>query len=101
MAVSAPPLPVVDCLGAVSSRTHMVITAPRGRSWLIREPTSRVMTTVITSAHATLKKPKPIPIRRSTVRVRKNTARPMPQETYRARHGNVALGGPSQTASTR
>lgn len=39
----------------------MPATAPRGRSWLILETMSRVITTVITTAHAVEKKLKPMP----------------------------------------
>jgi hypothetical protein len=59
----------------------MVRTAPRGRSWLIREQMNRVVTTVATIAHAVLKKSKPSPTHRSTVRVRRKTTTPTPHAT--------------------
>ncbi len=76
-------------------------TAVSGRSWLIREPISRVSRMVISNAHPVEKKLKPMPSWRSTATTTRNTTIPTPQATYRARQGNVALGGPSQTASTR
>jgi hypothetical protein len=78
-----------------------VNTAPSGRSWLIREQISRVSTIVATNAHAKVKKPTLKPMNRSTARDSTNTRIPTPQATYLARQGKVALGGPSQTASTR
>src|SRR6201999_2461493 len=36
VALAAPPLPVAFSRGVFSSRTHMVNTAPSGRSWLMR-----------------------------------------------------------------
>jgi hypothetical protein len=38
---------------------------------------------------------------RSMPRTTRNITVPTPHATYRARQGNVALGGPSHTASTR
>jgi len=67
----------------------------------MREQIIRVMTTVMISAHATVKKPMSKPMNRSTPNTTKNTRMPTPQATYLARQGKVALGGPSQTASTR
>ncbi len=79
----------------------MAITAPSGRSWLIRAVMNLVSTMVMTKAHAVVKNVKPKPIWRSTVSTTRNTTMPTPQATYRTRHGKVARGGPSQTASTR
>jgi hypothetical protein len=101
VALAAPPAPAGFSLGAFSSRIHMVNTAPSGRSWLIREQMSLVSTIVSTTAQATVKNPKPKPTARSPVSTRMNMRMPTPQATYRARHGKVALGGPSHTASTR
>ncbi len=55
----------------------------------------------MSSAHAVEKKPKPIPTWRSMPRTTSSTTVPTPHDTYRVRHGNVALGGPNQTESTR
>jgi hypothetical protein len=59
----------------------MVRTAPRGRSWLIREQMNRVITIVATIAHAVLKKSKPSPIHRSTVKETRKTTTPTPHAT--------------------
>jgi hypothetical protein len=101
VALAAPPPPAELSRGVPSSRIHMVNTAPSGRSWLIRDPMNLVSTTVMISAHATVKKPKLKPTARSPVRTSRNTRIPTPHETYLARQGKVAFGGPSQTASTR
>ncbi len=61
----------------------------------------RVSAMVMTNAHAVEKKPKPMPICRSMPSTARKTGMPTPHATYRARHGKVAFGGPSQTASTR
>ncbi len=79
----------------------MVSTAPNGRSWLIFDVMTRVSAMVMTNAHAVEKNPNPMPICRSTASTTRNSGMPTPQATYRARHGNVALGGPNHTASTR
>nr|BFF00665.1 hypothetical protein GCM10020241_23400 [Streptoalloteichus tenebrarius] len=100
-ALTAPPRAEEFSLGAVSSRSHIRPTADSGRSWLIRAQMIFVRTIVMTRAHAVEKKLNPMPIRRSTVSTSRKTAMPTPQATYRTRQGNVALGGPSQTASTR
>ena len=80
-ALAAPPVADVFSRGAVSSRSHIVITALSGRSWLIREQMSLVSATVMTTAHAVEKNPKPIPSRRSTARTSRNTTMPTPQAT--------------------
>ncbi len=77
------------------------MTDPSGRSWLILAVMNLVMTMVMTKAQAVEKKPKLKPICRSTVNTSRNTGTPTPQATYLARHGKVAFGGPSHTASTR
>jgi hypothetical protein len=101
VALAAPPVPLEASRGAVSSRAHMVSTAVSGRSWLIREQMNLVSTTVMTRPQAIVKKPNPKPMARWMLNTMKKTRMPTPHATYRARHGKVAFGGPSQTASTR
>ncbi|GAB3297603.1 hypothetical protein GCM10027563_40290 [Parasphingorhabdus pacifica] len=80
-ALAAPPWPVVRSLGAVSSRSHITITAPSGRSCVMREQMIRVTATVITTAHAVEKKLKPMFIRRSNASTSRKTTSPTPQAT--------------------
>jgi hypothetical protein len=57
------------------------MTAPSGRSWLIREHTSLVTAMVITTAQAVGKKLKGMFIRRSSSSTKRNTTIPTPQAT--------------------
>ncbi len=101
VALAAPPRLSGLFRGAVSSRSHIRVTAPRGRSASIREQINLVPTIAIITAHAVEKNPNPKPSLRSINRTSRNATIPTPHATYLARHGNVAFGGPSQTASTR
>jgi hypothetical protein len=58
-----------------------VATAVSGRSWLIREPISRVSRMVMSSPQPVEKKLKPMPSWRSTPSTRRNTTVPTPQAT--------------------
>jgi hypothetical protein len=80
-ALAAPPLAVAFSRGAVNSRNHIVMTAPNGRSWLIREQMIRVRAIVITTAHAVEKKPNGMFIRRSAASTSRNTTIPTPHAT--------------------
>jgi hypothetical protein len=81
LALTAPPSPLVRSRGAISSRPHMVRTAPRGRSWLILAVINRVITIVPMKPQAVEKKPKDTPIDRSTVNATRKIGIPIAQAT--------------------
>jgi hypothetical protein len=81
VALAAPPLPSWARRGAVSSRNHITVTAPSGRSWLIRLQITLVVMIVITTAHAVEKKLNPNPILRSISSTNKKVTIPTPHAT--------------------
>jgi len=81
VALAAPPRDCGAHRGAVSSRNHISVTAPSGRSWLIRLQITLVVTIVTTTAQAVEKNPKPKPMRRSISNTTRNVTIPTPQAT--------------------
>jgi len=108
-AVGRSPLPgrahraTLSVLVSRGRSVHAPTWTSRAQRALVADPeqTNRVSTTVATSAPRGGEEAEARPIQRSTVSERRNMTTPTPHATYLPATGNVALGGPSHTASTR